>query len=90
MRPGYANWLLDLRTTTVTYKEYEGSTFTGTWAIVGDSQLVLSGLNPVPTGSGGTITFTIANLTDTGVTLTRTTTSQKTGGTTNAYTLTNP
>ncbi len=90
VRPGYNNWQLDLRTAAVTYKEFDGTSFTGTWSVVGDSQLVLSGLTPVPTGSGGSITFTISNLTDTSVMLTRTSASQKTGGTTNTYTLTNP
>jgi hypothetical protein len=91
VRPGYANWQLDLRSaTSVTYKEWDGTSFTGTWSIVGENKLVLSGLTPQPTGSAGTIEFNISNLTETGLTLARTTTSQKTGGTINTYTLTNP
>jgi hypothetical protein len=91
VRPGYANWLLNLQAGGVaTYKEYDGTTFTGTWAVTGDTKLTLSGLTPQPSGSGGTLDFTITELADASVTLTRTTASPKTGGTINKYNLTNP
>lgn len=91
VRPGYTNFRLDLSSkTSATYVEWDGNRFTGTWAVVGTDRLVLSGLTPQPTGSNGTIEFTIKNLSDTEVMLTRTAASQKTGGTINVYTLTNP
>ncbi|MCE6988912.1 hypothetical protein [Dyadobacter sp. CY323] len=75
---------------TVTLTEFDGSTFTGTWDLEGDTKLILSGLTPQPTGSGGTIEFTISSLEDSKVILTRLKASSKTGGTINEYTLSNP
>jgi hypothetical protein len=90
-KPGYSNFLIDLsKTPAVTYREFDGNTFTGTWSVPTDNQLVLTGLNPQPTGTNGTITFSIDNLSDTELKLTRTSASQKTGNTSNAYTLSNP
>lgn len=87
---GYKNFRLDLSSpSTVKYTEYEGTTFVGTWTTT-DQVLTLTGLTPQPTGTGGTIAFNITSLTDNSVVLTRTTASQKTGGTTNVYTLSNP
>lgn len=87
----YASFSLDLsKAPTVTYKEFDGNTFTGQYSVPSDTRLVLTGLTPAPTGTNGTIEFTIGGLTDNGLTLTRTTASQKTGNTTNIYTLTNP
>lgn len=90
--PGYSNFKLDLSSgSTVRYTEFDGNTFTGTWSVSSDgTQLILAGLTPQPTGTNGTITFTITSLSDSALSLTRTTTSQKTGGTTNTYTLSNP
>ncbi|QRR02994.1 hypothetical protein [Dyadobacter sandarakinus] len=92
--PGYASFRLTLANNsgvqTATYTEFEGSTFTGNWALEGESKLILSGLNPAPTGSGGTLEFTINSIEDTKLVLTRITASPKTGGTINEYTLTNP
>lgn len=92
--PGYSGFRLTLASTsgnqTVTYTEFEGSTFTGSWALEGESKLILSGLNPAPTGSGGTLEFTINSVEDSKLVLTRLTASPKTGGTINEYTLTNP
>lgn len=90
-KPGYSGFLLDLsKTPAVTYREFDGNSFTGTWSVPTDTQLVLTALNPQPTGTNGTITFTIDNLTDTELKLTRTTASQKTGNSSNVYTLSNP
>ncbi len=89
--PGYVNFRLNLTSpTTVQYTEFDGNTFTGTWSVPTDTRLVLTGLTPQPTGTGGTIEFTITTLTDNQLVLARTTASQKTGGTTNTYTLSNP
>lgn len=90
-RPGYANFRLDLSNiTTVRYTEYDGSTFVGQWTIPSDTRLVLSNLSPQPTGTNGTIDFTIGSLLAGELVITRTGNSQKTGNTTNRYTLTAP
>lgn len=91
VRPGYSNFRLDLSSkTSVTLVDFDGNRFTGTYTVPSDTRLVLSGLTPQPTGTNGTIEFTIGTLSDTEVVLTRTAASQKTGGTINIYTLTNP
>lgn len=89
----YSSFKLDLsKPPAVIYTDYDApNTFTGQYSIPNDNQLVLTNLTPSPSGvTNGTITFTISDITDTSVKLTRTTTSLKTGGTTNAYTLSNP
>lgn len=87
----YDKFRLDLsKAPAVTLTEYDGNTFTGQYSVPSDSRLVLTGLTPPPTGTNGTIEYEISNLSDNGVTLKRTTASQKTGGTTNTYTLTTP
>ncbi len=87
----YAGFKLDLSTPpTVKYTEVDGNLFTGQYSVPSDSRLVLTNLTPAPTGTNGTIEFNISNLTDNSVVLTRTTASQKTGNTTNVYTLSNP
>lgn len=91
VRPGYSNFKLDLSSATaVTLVEFSGEQFKGQWSVPTDTKLVLSNLSPQPTGTNGTIEFTIGTLTDTELVLTRTTASQKTGGTINKYTLSNP
>ncbi|WP_019988204.1 hypothetical protein [Rudanella lutea] len=91
VRPGYTNFRLDLsQSPNVTLVEFDGNRFSGQWEVQGDNRLILKNLTPQPTGTNGTIEFTITNLGDTEVVLTRTTASQKTGGTVNVYTLKNP
>lgn len=86
--PGYSNFRLDLSSSaTVRFIEFDNNTFTGTWSVPSDNRLVLTGLTPAPTGTGGTIEFTIGTLNDTQLELTRTTASPKTGGSLNTYTL---
>lgn len=86
----YSNFKLVLTSAGVaTYTEFDKNIFTGTWALNGDTKLVLSGLNPQPSGSGGTVTFTISSLDDNKVVLTNVSPSPKTGNTTNEYTLSN-
>ncbi len=91
-KPGYSNFKLDLSTATVTFRDVDGSTttFTGQWSVPNDNTLVLTNLTPQPTGTGGTITFTINSLSDTELVITRTSTSLKTGTANNKYTLSNP
>ena len=88
----YSGFRLDLsQPPAVTYTEFDGNIFTGQYSVPSDNRLVLTNLTPAPSGvANGTIEFTISNLTDNSVTLTRTTASQKTGNTTNVYTLSNP
>ncbi|KAA0990707.1 hypothetical protein [Dyadobacter aurulentus] len=92
--PGYSAFRLALTNAsgamTVSFTDFEGSTFNGTWALEGESKLILSGLTPQPTGTGGTIEFTINSLEDAKLVLTRLKGSSKTGGSINEYTLTNP
>lgn len=87
----YAKFSLDLsKPPAVTYTEYDGNIFVGQYSVPDDKTLKLTNLNPSPTGDNGSITFTINSIDDSNLNLTRTTASQKTGGTTNVYTLTNP
>jgi hypothetical protein len=88
-KPGYSQFKLDLSNPPAArYTAADGTVFTGTYALANnDTQIVLSGLTPQPTGTNGTITFTISELADGTVTLTRTTPDQKTGNTTNVYKL---
>ena len=88
---GYTNFRLTLNSTgTATLTEFDNNTFTGQWELIGDTRLVLKNLNPQPTGTAGTIEYTINAVEDFKLTLTRTTASAKTGGTINQYVLTNP
>jgi len=86
IRPGYVNFTLNLSGGgTVSFTDFDGTRFSGQWEVVGDNRLILKNLSPEPTGTNGTIEFTISNFTDTSMTITRTTTSAKTGGTINVY-----
>ena len=88
-KPGYSSFQLRLLASpSATLVEFDGNTFSGQYELTGDTKLTLKNLSPAPTGTGGTIEFTIDSITDTQLILTRTTPSQKTGGTTNIYTLT--
>ena len=87
----YASFKLDLsKAPTVQYTEFDGNTFVGKYSVPADNRLVLTDLTPSPTGANGTIEFTINSIDDNTLSLSRTTASQKTGNTTNDYTLTNP
>ncbi len=88
-RPGYSAFRLDLSsTTTVVFVDFDGTRCTGTWEVSSDEKrLILKNLSPQPTGTNGTIEFTITEATDAKLVLTRTTASQKTGGTINVYEL---
>jgi len=91
IRLGYTQFLLDLSSpTSVTYREFDANEFTGTWDVVNNEKLVLNTLTPQPTGSNGTLEFTITSASETELVLTRLTASGKTGGSTNKYTLANP
>ncbi len=90
-RPGYSDFKLTLvEGGNAIYVEFDKNSFTGAWELQGDTKLVLKNLTPVPTGTGGTIDFTITSIDDSKLVLTRNTSSIKTGGSVNVYTLTNP
>lgn len=87
-KPGYSSFQLRLLgAPSATLVEFDGNSFSGQYELTGDTKLTLKNLSPAPTGTGGTIEFTIDSITDSQLILTRTTPSQKTGGTTNTYTL---
>ena len=88
-RPGYTNFKIELQSGgTVVFTDFDGTRFTGQWELQGDTKLVLKNLTPQPTGTSGTIEFTINDFTDTSMILTRTTANAKTGGTVNVYQMT--
>ena len=68
----------------------DNMTFSGVWQLTGDTKLSLKNLTPEPTGTAGTIEFTINSFDESKMVITRTTESIKTGKTINQYTLTNP
>lgn len=89
IRAGYSNFSLNLSSApSVSLKEFDNNTFNGQYEVT-DTKLTLKNLTPQPTGTGGTIEFTIISLNNEGteLKLARTTPSQKTSGTTNEYTL---
>jgi hypothetical protein len=92
--PAYSGFRLTLTNAsgakTVSLTEFDGSTFSGTWELEGDTKLILKDLTPQPTGTGGTIEYTITSLEDAKLVLNRLKASSKTGGTLNEYTLTTP
>jgi hypothetical protein len=94
-KPGYSSFVLDLsgatgNTVRITF--VDGSQSVGTWELSSDNKtLTLKDLSPPPTGTNGTIVYTInGTVTDSQLSLTRTTPDPKTGNTTNEYQLVNP
>lgn len=86
----YGAYRLDLSNPpAVSITDWDGLTSTGQYDLPSDTRLVLKNLNPQPTGTNGTIEFTINSVADSQLNLTRSTSSPKTGGTTNQYVLTN-
>jgi hypothetical protein len=94
VKAGYASYRLDLSSpTSGSLTEVDNNKFTGKWAVTESASgntLTLTELSPQPTGTNGTIVFTINASSETELTLTRTAASQKTGGTVNNYTLVTP
>lgn len=89
---GYSKFRIDLTSsTTVSFTDFDGNTFSGNYSLSADSKsLTFSNLTPIPTGSGGTITFSIVSFLESPaqVVLSRSGASVKTGNTINEYTLT--
>lgn len=89
IRPGYSTFMLDLSdANNVILREFDGTVFKGQWVIPNNNQLNLVNLTPQPSGTNGTIEFTINSITSTELVLTRKSASQKTGGLIVKYTLT--
>lgn len=91
IKSGYSNYKLDLSSpTSARLTEFEGTTFTGQWAISSDEKLLtLSALTPEPTGSGGTIQYNIVSIAENELSLSLIKSSVKTGGSLNEYQLEN-
>ncbi|MES2794737.1 MAG: hypothetical protein V4683_02170 [Bacteroidota bacterium] len=89
---GYSKLRIDLTSaSTVSFTDFDGNTFSGSYSLSADSKtLTFSNLTPIPTGSGGTVTFSILSFQESPaqVVLSRSGTSVKTGNTINEYTLT--
>lgn len=95
IKDSYSFFKLDLSNAsqqTVRLTTIDQTTFVGNWTISTDnSKLTLTNLQPVPTGTNGTIEFTFDGIpTETQLNLTRTSPDAKTGNTTNVYQLVNP
>lgn len=86
--PGYTNYSLQLTTAgNVNLREFTGETFTGKWALEGETTLKITDLSPAPTGTNGQMTFTIDGITDSELRLSATQAYAKTGDQRVAYTL---
>jgi hypothetical protein len=70
----------------VTYKDFDGVTFSGQWEIANNT-LRLKNLTPIPTDTNGIIEFDINSLGDNQLVITRKTGNRKTGNSVNQYTL---
>ena len=86
----YSSYRLDLSSPpSVTLKEVDGSTLTGQYEVTSDKQLILSGLQPVPTGTDGSITYSFT-FDDDALELRQVASNLKTGNSKNTYRLVNP
>jgi hypothetical protein len=75
----------------VSFTDFDGNTFNGSYSLSTDSKtLTFNNLTPIPTGSGGTLTFSIISFQESPaqIVLSRSGASVKTGNTINEYTLT--
>jgi hypothetical protein len=86
---GYSSYRLNLSAApNVTLTEVDGTSFSGTYAVnEAGTTLTLSGLNPQPTGTDGTLVYTITSFEEGELKLSLNGNYTKTGGTTNTYTL---
>lgn len=86
-KPGYLNYKLDLSTPpNVIIKEVDGGTYVGKYTVT-DTKITITGLTPEPTGTSGSLSFTITSFTETELILTADQDYAKTGGKRNIYTL---
>lgn len=88
--PGYENYSLNLSSApNVRLTEVEGTIFTGNYEVPSDTKLILNNLSPEPTGTSGTLEYTIQSISEDGSEMVIAGTAYaKTGGTVNTYTLT--
>lgn len=87
----YALYRLDLSSPpTVRLTEVDGNTFSGQYDVQADSRLILTNLNPQPTGSGGRLEYVLGAVTDNSIELSQSSTNLKTGSTRNVYRLATP
>lgn len=90
-KPAYDRFRLDLSSATAArLTEFDGTAFSGTWELVNDKTLILKGLTPQPTGTNGSLEYSVQAASTTELKLSRTTASPKTGGTVNDYNLITP
>lgn len=92
VKPGYTNYRLNLSSApNVTLTDVDGTTFTGTYSLNdAGTQLTLTGLGPTaPTGTDGTLVYSITSFEGDELKLTLNQAFAKTGGTINTYTLVN-
>ncbi|AWW00813.1 hypothetical protein DJ013_05265 [Arcticibacterium luteifluviistationis] len=90
VKPAYSSYRLNLSSPPqASLTLVDGQTYTGTYSIQGESTLTVSGLTPEPTGSGGTLVYTINSIPEDGseLVVTLNNLDPKTGNTTNKYTL---
>lgn len=89
LRSEYSTFRLDLSTEgAVTFRDVTAQSFAGSYTAT-DNTLTLTGLSPQPTGSNGTLTYSITSISEDGreLTLTSTKANPKTGNTINVYKL---
>ncbi len=87
--PQYSTFKLDLSVPgKAVLKDITAETFTGNYTVT-DQVLTLTQLSPEPTGTGGTMSYSITSISEDGKSLVLTTTKgqPKTGHTINVYTL---
>ena len=90
IKPSYSGYRLNLSSApTATISEIDGQSYSGTYTVQGDSKIVISGITPEPTGTGGVLEFDIVSLAEDNSELVvkLSTAYPKTGNTTNEYTL---
>jgi hypothetical protein len=90
LKPGYSSYKLNLSSPpNATITEIDGQTYSGTYSVTGENKITITGITPEPTGTGGTLEFTVNSLSadNTELIVTLNGLYPKTGNTTNKYTL---
>lgn len=90
IKEAYSSYRLNLSNApTATITEVDGQSYTGTYTVQNDNKIVISGITPEPTGTGGVLEYSILSISDDNVDLVLKldTAYPKTGNTTNEYTL---
>ena len=63
LKPGYSSYKLNLASPpNATITEVDGQTYSGTYTVEGENKIILTGITPEPTGTGGTLEFTVNSL----------------------------